>query len=69
MLAHLRPRCRADRKLSLGKLGAEDQHAIAAHRRACPDCLAFLQTYKTTIELTRSLLRLGRALHPLELRR
>jgi len=39
-------------------LRGSDRSAFEAHQRVCPDCLAFLRTYKKTIEITRSFLRL-----------
>jgi anti-sigma factor RsiW len=39
--------------LSSGKLAAFEKHL-----EECPDCKAFLQTYKKTIEITRSFLEL-----------
>ena len=39
--------------LSPGNLASFENHL-----EQCPDCLAFLQTYKKTIEITRSFLRL-----------
>ena len=38
-----------------------NQRVLAAfedHLKSCPDCVAFLHTYKKTIEVTRSFLRL-----------
>ena len=39
-------------------LSAANRKAFESHLRLCPDCAAFLQTYKKTIEITRSFLRL-----------
>lgn len=39
------------------KLSKSERAAFEAHLSACPDCGAFLATYKKTIELTRSFLR------------
>ncbi|HEY7218654.1 MAG TPA: zf-HC2 domain-containing protein [Candidatus Binatia bacterium] len=41
-----------------GQMKPARRDAFAAHLHACPDCAAFLQTYKKTIELTRSFLRI-----------
>lgn len=38
-------------------------NAFEKHLEDCPDCAAFLQTYKKTIEVTRSFLRLQSAKH------
>ena len=40
-----------------GQLSSVDNAAFEAHLRVCPDCTAFLRTYKKTIDLTRSFLR------------
>src|SRR5262245_42145020 len=40
----------------VGDLPAGDKHAFEAHLAGCPDCRAFLATYKRTIALTRSFL-------------
>jgi anti-sigma factor RsiW len=39
-----------------GQLKTSAQAAFQAHLEACPDCAAFLTTYKKTIEITRSFL-------------
>ena len=38
------------------KLDQGDRRAFEAHLSRCPDCKAFLTTYKRTIESTRSFL-------------
>jgi anti-sigma factor RsiW len=38
-------------------LTAASRHVFETHLSACPDCAAFLHTYKKTIEITRSYLR------------
>jgi predicted anti-sigma-YlaC factor YlaD len=37
-------------------LDGQQQVAFEAHLKICSDCVAFLQTYKKTVELTRSFL-------------
>ena len=37
------------------ELDAETALAFKAHLRECPDCIAFLSTYRRTIQATRSL--------------
>jgi anti-sigma factor RsiW len=37
--------------------------AFETHMQACPDCVAFLQTYKKTIEATRAFLKTHPATH------
>ena len=44
-------------------LSKADRLAFETHLRACPDCGAFLATYKKTIELSQSFLR-WHALNP-----
>ena len=39
-----------------GQMSSVNRVAFEAHLRACPDCSAFLRTYKKTIDLTRSFL-------------
>ncbi|HSK30594.1 MAG TPA: zf-HC2 domain-containing protein [Candidatus Limnocylindria bacterium] len=54
------------------QLNAAEQSGFQAHLDACPDCAAFLQTYKKTIEITRSFLQVHastEAPHQLTLRR
>ena len=41
-----------------GEIKAADRLAFESHQQICPDCVAFLQTYRKTIELSRSFLRL-----------
>jgi len=38
------------------RLDLKEQAAFESHLEACSDCVAFLQTYKKTIELTRTFL-------------
>jgi anti-sigma factor RsiW len=38
-----------------GELDPETAAAFEEHLRLCPDCLAFLKTYKKTVQVTRSL--------------
>jgi len=40
-------------------LDATDRQAFEGHLKACPECAAFLATYKKTIALTRSFLSLS----------
>jgi anti-sigma factor RsiW len=42
-------------------LSARVAAAFETHMQACPDCVAFLQTYKKTVEATRAFLKT----HPL----
>jgi anti-sigma factor RsiW len=42
-------------------LSAADLGSFENHLEQCPDCGAFLQTYKKTIEITRSFLELDSA--------
>jgi anti-sigma factor RsiW len=44
-----------------GEMKAADRLAFESHQHTCPDCVAFMQTYRKTIELTRSFLRLRAA--------
>jgi anti-sigma factor RsiW len=37
-------------------LSVEMNHSFEEHLQACPDCLAFLKTYKKTVEMARSFL-------------
>jgi hypothetical protein len=37
-------------------LDHQQQAAFETHLKACSDCVAFLQTYKKTVELTRAFL-------------
>ncbi len=39
-------------------LDAANRQAFENHLRACPECAAFLATYKKTIEITREFLKL-----------
>jgi len=39
-------------------LSPASRQTFESHLHTCPDCAAFLQTYKKTIEMTRSFLRL-----------
>ena len=39
-----------------GELDPETGSEFEKHLEVCPDCVAFLNTYKKTIELTRSFL-------------
>lgn len=38
-----------------GKLSASTTRAFQEHLRICPDCVSFLNTYKKTVALNRSL--------------
>jgi anti-sigma factor RsiW len=38
-----------------GELAPEIALSLQRHLRDCPDCVAFLKTYKTTVQATRSL--------------
>jgi len=38
-----------------GELDPETVAAFEDHLRLCPDCVAFLNTYKKTVQVTRSL--------------
>jgi hypothetical protein len=40
-------------------LSAAERLAFETHLNTCPDCAAFLTTYKKTVAVTRSFLRLG----------
>lgn len=42
-----------------GNLSEPERQAFETHLNACGDCIAFLATYKKTIEMTRSFLRTG----------
>ena len=37
-----------------GELDSETGHEFEKHLEVCPDCVAFLNTYKKTIELTKT---------------
>jgi anti-sigma factor RsiW len=39
-----------------GSLGPDVKLAFEQHLQACPDCVAFLNTYKKTVQLARSFL-------------
>lgn len=45
-------------------LSAAKRRAFESHLAACPECAAFLATYKKTIALTRSFLHLARTQEP-----
>lgn len=51
-----------------GTLDPEVKRQLDEHLRDCPPCLDFVQTYRTTIAVTRCHCR-GRCEMPLELRR
>lgn len=38
-----------------GEINPETASAFEEHLRLCPDCVAFLKTYKKTVQATRSL--------------
>ena len=40
-----------------GELDPETTHEFKMHLEVCPDCVAFLNTYRKTVELTRSFLQ------------
>ena len=40
-------------------LSAQVATAFETHMQACPDCVAFLRTYKKTIEATRAFLKIN----------
>lgn len=40
-----------------GDMSPEVAQAFQAHLAECPDCTAFLNTYKKTVELTKSFLK------------
>lgn len=40
-----------------GELSPETDSEFQKHLKICPDCVAFLNTYKKTVELTRSFLK------------
>jgi len=42
-----------------GELSGTSRSAFENHLKICPDCVAFMATYKKTIEITRSFLRLA----------
>lgn len=42
-----------------GTLAPHMTRALENHLSACPDCVAFLKTYKKTVEATRTLLASG----------
>jgi anti-sigma factor RsiW len=46
-------------------LNVKELAAFERHLAACRDCVAFLQTYKKTVQLTRNFLALGRGAKPL----
>jgi hypothetical protein len=46
------------------RLDLEELSAFESHLKACSDCAAFLQTYKKTIELTRTFLLIPGQSHP-----
>ncbi|HVO92513.1 MAG TPA: zf-HC2 domain-containing protein [Terriglobales bacterium] len=46
-----------------GDMTANQHSAFEAHLKICEDCLAFLETYRKTIELTRRFLHAAAA-HP-----
>lgn len=45
------------------RLGSLALNAFEKHLEDCPDCASFLRTYKKTMEVTRSFLRLESAKH------
>ena len=40
-------------------LSAQVAAAFETHMQACPDCVAFLRTYKKTLEATRAFLKIN----------
>jgi hypothetical protein len=54
--------CKKEVSLIADYLAASLTHqvkqAFDAHLKACPDCVAFLQTYRKTIEITGAFLKL-----------
>jgi anti-sigma factor RsiW len=44
-----------------GEIKAADRLAFESHQQKCPDCVAFLRTYRKTIELSRAFLCLRAA--------
>ena len=40
-----------------GELNEYTKKAFDAHLNVCPDCVSFLNTYKKTVELTKSLMK------------
>jgi anti-sigma factor RsiW len=40
-----------------GELSPETKTEFEKHLEVCPDCVAFLNTYRKTVELTRSFLQ------------
>lgn len=42
------------------ELSSRESAAFECHLSLCPDCVAFLQTYKATVQLTRDFLASGR---------
>ena len=39
-----------------GRLSADFNQALEAHLQSCPDCVAFLNTYKKAVQLAKSFL-------------
>ncbi len=50
-----------------GELSPEKEHEFERHLSVCPSCVAYIKTYKQTIELGRQVLGAGAATTPPDL--